>query len=315
VRVPPPGSAEWQENEGLATLGAVPGQGPSPSFSPGGAEQRDQEALERVLERLVQQSGVDLLSYKPSVLRRRLAQRARALGLGGLEDYDRLLARRVGESAAFMPRLLNQTTSMFRHPGSTSVLRAHALPSLLARRAAEGARSVRAWVAGCSSGEEAYSLSMCLLEARERVGSDLELVVFATDIDDAALARASRGIVSAESGARVPAELASRWLSSSEQEHRICGEARSIVSFSRHDLLAPGAPAPRSAVLASFDLVSCCNVLIYLQPEARRRVLARLVSACEPGSLLVLGRAERALDAPEGALSELESGIPVYRVA
>ncbi|HEY6458906.1 MAG TPA: CheR family methyltransferase, partial [Polyangiaceae bacterium] len=192
------------------------------------------------------------------------------------------------------------------------VLRSTGLPRLFAERAARGARNVRAWVPGCSTGEEAFSLAMCMLEAAAPSG--MEVNVLASDVDARALATLGRGVVAPTAIAEVPDDVAARWLSRTEDGYEVAGEVRRVVTASQHDVLASENPAPRTAVLASFDVVSCRNLLIYLGTEAQRTVIARIIKACAPGGLVVLGKSEL----PRGASDELTvvaDGVPIYVVS
>lgn len=202
---------------------------------------------------------------------------------------------------------------MFRDPHTFACLRFRALPQLVAERAAQGIAAVRAWVAGCSTGEEAYSLAMCLIEAAEKLPSPLEIVVLASDVDASALALAARGEISSAVAASVPEPLAQRWLIRDGQGFRVAEELRRRVVFVQHDILDPSLRVPSQAVFAAFDLVSCRNLLIYLDDQAQAEVTDRLVGACEPGSILVLGGSESMTESVEHGFERLGARTSIYR--
>ena len=252
----------------------------------------DSAAHRSLFALLERDSGVDFRAYRLAMVDRRIEHRIRLSRAASLVEYAAMLERDPAELARLIDAILIKTTSMFRGAAAFAALRERVLPGLLARRAAEGALSFRAWVVGCSTGEEAYSLAMCLLEARDRVAPRLAIEVLASDVDARALDAAASGVVSTIQVARVPEELSLRWVQRDGGRHRFTEELRSHLVFARHDVLDPASRAPRCAVFASFDLVSCRNVLIHLQRGPQVEVVGRLVQACEAGSVLFLGSAE-----------------------
>jgi chemotaxis methyl-accepting protein methylase len=259
-------------------------------------------------------TGVDFAPFNRAVLTRKLTEAARAEGLTTLADYADRLERRPRAAARLAGDLLNRTTAMFRDRATFDLLRFGALPELVGRRRAEGATALRAWVAACSTGEEAYSVAMCLADAVERRGAPLEPSVVASDVDVPSLARAETGLVAEPNAAAVPTDLAERWLVRAGGGRRIEAGLRARVRFSRHDVVGSARPAPAEAAFASFDLVSCRNLLIYLEPSARERVVRRLVRACAPGALLLLGGVERPPEEFADRLRAVESSAPLYWV-
>lgn len=281
-------------------------------MSPGTGLER--EAVERVIAAVRAASGLDFTPYKRDSLIRRLLEIAAAEGAVSLGEYAERLGRDSEAAAKTAGALLNKTTSMFRDRAAFDLLRETALPELVARRRGEGSTALRAWVAACATGEEAYSIAMCLVDEVERQGVPLEPSVIASDVDAAALARAATGLVDEASAERVPEALAKRWLAPEGSGRRVALPLRSIVRFARHDLLGSALPAPAEAAFASFDLVSCRNLLIYLEAEARDRVLRRLVKTCAPGALLLLGEAEWVPEAFAEQLSPVSGQLPLYWV-
>src|ERR1700722_3537669 len=157
-------------------------------------------------------SGVDFTAYQAPTVVSRIEHRMRRSAAPTLGAYLALVEHDPVEMGRLVDALLIKTTSMFRDPATFAALRDRVLPALLSRRAREGATSVSAWVVGCSTGQEAYSLGMCLLEAAERIVPTMGVVVLASDVDANALARASDRVLSVAEATRVPEALASRWL-------------------------------------------------------------------------------------------------------
>ena len=246
----------------------------------------------RLLELVRAASDIDFTAYRTSTVVRRIEHRMRLSGTLTLAAYAALVERDGAELARLVDALLIKTTSMFRDATTFAALRELVLPALISRRASEGATSLSVWVVGCSTGEEAYSLAMCLHEAGERLAPSMELVMLASDVDAGALESAARGVLSAEQAAKVPEPLATRWLVPDGPAHRIADELRETIVFARHDVLDPRRRTPPQSIFASFDLVCCRNVLIYLDGATQATALRRLVDVCEPGSILVLGQSE-----------------------
>lgn len=247
-------------------------------------------------------------------MQRRVQHRMMLTRSPDLAAYEALVRTDPRERAELLSALLIKTTQMFRDATTFATLRDAALPELFRARAAEGATALRAWVVGCASGEEAFSIAMCLLDAASAHPS-IEPSVLASDIDPGALARVASGLVAPSAASHVPPELASRWMTREESAYRIADSVRAIVTAAYHDVLDNDAPAPRNAVFASFDIVSCRNLLIYLERPAQERVLHRLIRSCAPGGLLVLGEAELAHDADAfERLRAIRPGVPAYRV-
>ncbi len=273
----------------------------------------DDDEIARIVDLLSATSGVDFTAYKPGTLGRRIRTRAALAGAPDLTDYLALLERDAAERCLLLHAALVKTTSMFRDEAVFEALRGEALPALVADRVAAGARTLRAWVPACSTGEEAYSVAMCLREATE--AWPIAPSVLASDVDRAALERVARAVYPSEAAAAVPPHLAARWLEPAGDDLvRVREPVRAMVTSSYHDLLDGAYAAPREAVVAAFDLILCRNVLIYLRPAAQERVLLRLLKASTPGALVVLGHVEAPPERLRGEFVELAPRLSIYRV-
>jgi chemotaxis methyl-accepting protein methylase len=277
--------------------------------------------LEKILASARAACGVDFSSYRPSTMRRRTALRMGMIDSPNAKAYLATIESDPDEMRALIEALLIKTTWMYREPRTFDFLRKRALPELFAQRAAEGARAIHAWVPACSSGEEAYTLAMCLDEARSQTGLDFELI--ASDVDEGAIAKVTAARYAEASFQDLPAMFASRYLvrttNQSSPTARVSDELRSRVVVARHDALRSDRPAPREAGLASFDLVSCRNLMVYLKPNAQAELITRLLKTCSSGSLLVISDSESVRTASEAdgvasTLVAIEPNIPVFRV-
>lgn len=221
--------------------------------------------------------------YKRGTLERRIARRMALVGMGqgDIGHYLDLLRSDPKECDHLAADLLIHVTSFFRDERVFDGLSTKIIPDLL-KTLPEG-RPLRVWVAGCSTGEEAYSLAMLCLEAME--GSDGQLQILASDVDPEAIATARAGFYPSDIAAAIPPERLARFFVPEGEGWRATAALRDVIVFTVADLLS-------DPPFSKIDLVSCRNVLIYLGPEAQKRVIARCCFALRPGGLLLLGAAE-----------------------
>ncbi len=225
----------------------------------------------------------DLALYKRGTLERRIARRMALVGIGQ-DDVDRyldLLRSDRAECDHLAADLLIHVTSFFRDERVFEALSAKVIPDLL--KTFPKGRPLRVWVAGCSTGEEAYSLAMLCLEAME--GSGGQLQILASDVDPEAIATARAGFYPKEIASAMSPERLARFFVPEGGGWRVTSALRDVIVFTVADLLS-------DPPFSKIDLVSCRNVLIYLGPEAQKRVIARCCFALRPGGLLLLGAAE-----------------------
>jgi two-component system, chemotaxis family, CheB/CheR fusion protein len=270
----------------------------------------DEESMKVILAAASTAAGTSFEHYRAATVTRRLALRLAQLGLHDLSSYRLRIEQDRGEARLLAELLLVGTTEAFRDEAVFTALRTQVLPALVERRLAAGARRLRIWSAGTSTGEEAFSLAALGMVA---AGSRLAVDVLATDASSVALERAARGLIP-RSRIEAPDEVGHffRPLAGRSDTVEVVPELKERIVFARHDLLDPSRIAPREAVVASFDVVACRNVLIYLRPEAVLQVSARLVKACAPGGVLVLGTAEQVPESLRDQLRPMDGVPSVY---
>ncbi|HEY2514686.1 MAG TPA: protein-glutamate O-methyltransferase CheR [Polyangiaceae bacterium] len=248
------------------------------------------DALDAVLEFLHRERGVDFARFKRAGLERRVGKRLAALGMGDHAAYLRYLKAHSEELTALFNTLLVNVTAFFRDPEAWETLRCDILPSLLASRT-HG--PLRAWSAGCATGEEPYSIAIVLSEL---LGED-ELLrrvkVYATDVDDDALQHARRGVYRPRDVASLPPAWVEKYFVGIDGNYEVRSTLRRCVVFGRHDLL-------KDPPISRIDLLACRNTLMYLNTESQAKVLGHLRFALNDGAVLVLGRAETILSDSEG---------------
>jgi two-component system CheB/CheR fusion protein len=237
----------------------------------------------RIFKLLRDASGVDFAFYKKSTIIRRTARRMSLKNIERLSEYLKYLQGNREELDALYRDLLIHVTSFFREPDVFRALRNKILPQILARKAPGD--SVRIWVPGCSSGEEAYSIAICLLESLgDRAASD-SIQIFASDISEQAVDKARSGVYPADALKKVSKERVRRFFNRVNGSYQIKSGVRDLCIFARHDL-AKDPPFSR------MDLISCRNVLIYLEPVLQRKILGSFRYALRDGGFLLLGKSE-----------------------
>ena len=264
-------------------------------------------SLARILELLRVETGHDFAPYKSGTLGRRIARRMALAGLGSTDiaGYHSLVRADCVELEALAGDLLIHVTSFFRDRAVFEALERTTIPDLV--RACPAGRSLRVWVAGCSTGEETYSLAMLFLERIEVTGRPIKLQVFASDIDADAIMAARDGVYPATIEEVVSPERLGRFFVREDTGWRAAPDLRAAIVFTVQDLLA-------DPPFSHLDMVSCRNLLIYLRPDAQARVMEAFHFALRDGGILLLGSAESPAGA-EGRFEAVAKGERIYRRA
>ncbi|MFW6053701.1 MAG: chemotaxis protein CheB, partial [Persicimonas sp.] len=251
----------------------------------------DEEAtLRKILVQLQARTGHDFSGYKRNTLFRRIARRMRVCQVDSLEDYLEYLRRNQSEAAALQKDFLISVTDFFRDPDAFAALAETAIEDLVEHCPKD--REMRIWVPGCATGEEAYSLAILLLEAADRFENAPSFQLFATDLDEGALAYAREGSYPHAIATDVSEERLRRFFISEGPNFRIKRELREMVLFATHDLL-------KDPPFSQISLISCRNLLIYLQRDLQSKVFELFHYALESDGYLFLGGSESAESAQD----------------
>lgn len=244
---------------------------------------------EDILALVAARRGLDLRDHRTETVRRGIDARIRATLSPSAEDYLSLVKDGdQDELDRLVEALTVPVTSFFRDRPVFDALLDRVVPALI--DALPGRALLRAWAAGVATGEEAWSLAMCLTEACDRaVGTGFEIV--ASDMDDRSLEAARAALYSSEAAAAIPDALRQKYGTDTASGWSPRASLRERVYLSRHQLMGTEL-APRAAVIASFHLVSVRNVLIYLERRLQAKLIERLAAVTEPGGALVLGSVE-----------------------
>ena len=257
--------------------------------SPEDAEPLDEsDALTDVLSLLRVRTGHDFVNYKAGTLLRRIQRRMNVAGVSSLGAYVRLIREQPEEAVALMKDLLISVTHFFRDTDAFKALEERVIPRLFDNKGPGD--QVRAWVPACATGEEAYSVAMLLAEFNDG-RSDLPSVqVFATDLDEEAIASAREGFYTESDVADLPEKRLERFFHREGTAYRIRRELRETMLFAHHNVI-------RDPPFSRVDLISCRNLLIYLNRTAQQRILETFHFALRPGGYLLLSPSE----SPESA--------------
>ena len=266
---------------------------------------RDLSALEKVLILLRTRTGQDFFAYKKQTVYRRIERRMGIHQIDRIASYARYLQENPQEVDLLSKELLIGVTSFFREPAAWDLLRDKAIPSLISDHPAGG--TLRAWSAGCSTGEEAYSLAIVFKEALDQLKPKgrFSLQIFATDLDQDAIDKARQGIWPAAIAADVSPERLRRFFSQEENGYRIGKEIREMVTFATQNVIM-------DPPFTKLDILVCRNLLIYLMPEVQKKLISLFHYSLNPGGFLFLGNSET-VGADAGLFAPLSGRSRLYR--
>ena len=264
---------DYQKNLGKIVIPVEPESRP--------AEQ--QQAVREIFTLLRVRTGHDFANYKRPTVLRRIERRINVRNLPGLPEYAAYLRENPDEAQALLKDLLISVTNFFRDKEAFRSLERDVLPEIL--HAKNPGEQIRLWVAGCATGEEAYSIAMLLAEKLDQLHDAPEVQIFATDIDEEAIMAARSGFYTLNDAADVSPERLRRFFNKQKNGYRVRRELREMILFANHNLL-------KDPPFSRLDLVTCRNLLIYFNQTAQERVLETFHFALKPGGFLFLGTSE-----------------------
>jgi two-component system CheB/CheR fusion protein len=250
------------------------------------SEEAQESTFEELLVYLKRNRGFDFTGYKRSSLRRRVRRRMSAVKIDDFEAYQDYLEVHPREFEFLFNTILINVTAFFRNELTWDYLAEEIVPRILRDRGPEG--DIRVWSAGCASGEEPYSVAMVLAEALGVEQARRRIKIYATDVDEVALAQARQAVYSAEAVEPVPAHLLDKYFVTASGGYAFNHDLRRVLVFGRHDLM-------QDAPISRLDLLLCRNTLIYFNHEAQKRIVNNFHFALRDTGYLFLGRAEMLL--------------------
>jgi two-component system CheB/CheR fusion protein len=263
----------------------------------------DEASLRHIFRRLRSVHGVDFTHYKRTTMWRRLERRMALRRIDGVDEYRRLTDDDPGELDALYQDFLIRVTEFFRDPDSFDALRRYVFPVVC--EGLSGKRSLRIWVPGCASGEEAYSVAMALLEYFGDSVPSARIQIFGTDVSETALEHARGGVYTASAVHEVSSERLQRFFTKQNGEYRVAKDVRDLCLFARQDVT-------HDPPFSRLDLISCRNLLIYLDGVAQQRVLRTFHYALRPEGMVIFGPAE-SIGPSSDLFEQVDKRFRVYR--
>jgi len=263
----------------------------------------DEEGLRRLLAHVRVRTGHDFSKYKRSTVLRRIARRLQVTRTDDLKSYYEFLRDNSDEAQALLADLLISVTTFFRDAEAFEAVKGKVIPHLFEGK--DPTETIRVWIPGCATGEEAYSAAIMLLEHASRHDIRPGVQVFGSDLDMRALGIAREGLYPSAIEADVSEERLRRFFSREGDHYRVRRELRDVVLFASHSLL-------KDPPFSRIDFISCRNVLIYLDRELQQQVCSTFHYALNPGGYLLLGSSEAA-DNPPGLFRTVDRKFRIYQ--
>jgi two-component system CheB/CheR fusion protein len=245
--------------------------------------QHDEEIFKQLLTVLKVRRGIDFTYYKSGTMKRRIARRMALSRIEKPEDYLLYLRENKMEQDALYNDMLISVTHFFRDPATFDILCGTIFPSIIRQKTPREA--IRIWVAGCATGEEAYSMAICLIEHLGDKAAALKIQIFATDISETAIAKARMGVYRASELEGLSSSRIQQFFTKLDGSYQVNKNIRDLCVFAQHNLL-------KDPPFSKVDVVSCRNVMIYLEPILQKRALTTFHYALNDGGYLMLGKSE-----------------------
>jgi two-component system CheB/CheR fusion protein len=256
-----------------------------------------------IINLLKKSTGVNFTHYKKTTISRRIVRRMLLHKLETLKEYAQYLRQHTNEITALYQDLLINVTSFFRDAEVMDYMKQTLLPKLL--KSKTGSDPIRIWIPGCSTGEEAYSFAMILLEVLGDSASNTAIQIFATDLSETAIAKARLGLYSKADVAEVSPERLQKFFSVLNSSYRISKTIRDLCVFATHNIF-------KDPPFTRLDIISCRNLLIYLDTVLQEKVIATFHYALQNSGYLVLGKSET-IGSAENLFGRMEKTQRIYQ--
>lgn len=243
---------------------------------------RDENLLE-IIRQIHRLTGVDFSQYKVNTIKRRIVRRMILHKVDNLKSYVQFLKRNTNEAQQLYRDLLINVTTFFRESENYDHLKKTLIPKIINGKTPDD--PIRIWIAACSTGQEAYSIAIILMEVLGENAATTTVQIFATDLSETAINKARLGIYSKDEVSDVPPRRLARFFTKIDGTYRIIRSIRDLCVFATHNVL-------KDPPFSKVDLVSCCNLLIYLEPVLQKKVMATFHYALNGGGYLMLGKSE-----------------------
>ncbi len=270
------------------------------------------KTIEQILNFLHEQRGFDFSGNRASMVKRRIAKRISAVQVIDPKEYLKYIQKDLSELDELINVLTISVSSFFRDP---ILFESHSswLDDIILRKQTSQEKDIRIWSAGCSTGEEPYSVAILLNEQlqNETISSDFH--IFATDIDREALRSGEEGVYSLGDVQNVKLGLLGKYFSVEKNIYRINEQIKEKVSFSFFDLLHKRSFSPAESIFGGFDIVLCRNVLIYFNFDFQKIIFKKLYRSLNSGGCLILGESETAVEKYKSKFNKVNNCCKIYR--
>lgn len=255
--------------------------------------------------------GRDISIYDKSFLIKSLERRCIATGVNNIFDYCRCLERNNSEADDFFSSLNISYSRFFRNPLTFALLEQSVLPELISSK--PKGSEIRIWSAGCSSGQEAYSMAILFSDLIEVIGKDVRLRIFATDISQETLVEGRAGLFDKNALQNVKLKHLNKYFTKEGETYRIVSQLKQFISFSTYDLLDLSSVNPPESIYGDFDIVMCSNLLFYYTFKLQQLIIKKLQLAISNTGYLVTGEAEKKIIENVSKLQMLTTSTGVFK--
>ncbi|MBI5555059.1 MAG: protein-glutamate O-methyltransferase CheR [Elusimicrobia bacterium] len=259
-----------------------------------------------LVRKILRERGFDCRQYRESYLKRRFGVRLRAWKIATFTDYVSILDQHPEEYNKLFDDITINVTQFFRDITAYDTFDKTVLPLVLAAKKKTQSNIIRIWSCGCSSGEEPYSIALCLADRLGTKINNYSITIFGSDIDDLSLNRGRAGIYGAASLENAPADIVAKYFVQDGNKFAIKDEIKSLVKFIKHDFI-------REEPFKNLDLVFCRNVMIYLTREMQTRLLVNFYKSINAKGFLILGKVEGLMSANEGLFERFNITERIYQ--
>lgn len=251
--------------------------------------------LIQLVDRIQNVNNMDLSMFNEEFLKKTIKNRLQVVKLETLENYCEFLNKNNAESQLLLNSLQIHYSEFFRDPLSFAILEKIILPGLIQKKIANKRKEIRVWSAGCSGGQEPYSIAILLEELLANNDNKLRYRIFATDIDEKQLEEGRRGEYNLRTLGNVNLNRISTWFTKRGENYVVLPSIQEKIDFSCADLIKEGKNSPPSSIFGEFDLVFCCNVLVYYQPFYQSRILKKFEYSLAQDGYLITDTSEKSI--------------------
>lgn len=250
-------------------------------------------------------------NYSPKLIERTINKRIKELKMESTKQYQEFIEKNIQERSVLLALLKNGYSEFFREPFAFAIMENRVFPDLFSR--SKETDGLRMWSVGCSTGQEAYSILMLASEVSRLFKTSKSQHLYATDISQKALEQARVGIYSRQEVRKVPLGFMDTYFEQERNAFLIVSDIKQRVSFLHYNILDPDTLCPPETIYGHFDLIICCNLLIYYDQKAQSFIIDKLIKTLAPGGYLIVGEAERAILLEREEISPLFKSSPVFR--